>query len=80
MEFHGPHWQDWTAATTETPIASKVVAAAMAENVVIGTSGEQTSLFLAPALIISDDEIELLLQVLDHALVVADKAFGQTVA
>lgn len=77
VEFRGPHWQDWTAATTETPIASKVVAATMAQNVVIGTSGEQTSLFLAPALIISDSEVELLLQVLDHALDVADAAFEQ---
>ena len=73
IEFHGPHWKDWTAATRETPIASKVVAAAMAQNVSIGTSGEQTSLFLAPSLIISDSELDHLLQVVDHALDAADK-------
>ncbi|WP_417673184.1 aminotransferase class III-fold pyridoxal phosphate-dependent enzyme [Pseudodonghicola sp.] len=78
VEFHGPHWNQWTAATRETPIASKVVAAAMAENVSIGTSGEQTSLFLAPALVISDAEIDQLLQVLDHALYVADEDFSRT--
>lgn len=80
VEFHGPHWQEWTAATSEAPIASKVVAAAMAQNVVIGTSGEQTSLFLAPALIISDSDLELLLQVLDHSLSVADQAFERSAA
>jgi 4-aminobutyrate aminotransferase-like enzyme len=80
VEFRGPHWQEWTAATTETPIASAVVAAAMAQNVVIGTSGEQTSLFLAPALIISDAEINLLLDVLDHSLTVADEAFERSAA
>lgn len=80
VEFHGPHWQDWTAATTETPVASHVVAAAMAEGVVIGTSGEQTSLFLAPALIISDAELDLLLNALDSALNIADQAYERSVA
>lgn len=79
LEFHGPHWQEWTAATAETPVASEVVAAALAEGVVIGTSGEQTSLFLAPALIISDAELDLLLQVLDRALDVADRAYERAV-
>ncbi|MDK3019779.1 aminotransferase class III-fold pyridoxal phosphate-dependent enzyme [Pseudodonghicola flavimaris] len=78
VEFHGPHWADWTAATRETPIASKVVAAAMAQGVSIGTSGEQTSLFLAPPLIISDAELDQLLQVLDHALTAADEEFART--
>ncbi|WP_163851807.1 aminotransferase class III-fold pyridoxal phosphate-dependent enzyme [Pseudooceanicola aestuarii] len=74
IEFHGPHWMGWTAATRETPVASKVVAAAMAQDVSLGTSGEETSLFLAPPLIISDSELDHLLQVLDHALCVADDA------
>lgn len=39
----------------------------------IGTSGEQTSLFLAPALIISEDDLEQLLEALDHGLDVADE-------
>ena len=78
VEFHGPHWKDWTAATRETPIASKVVAAAAAQNVSIGTSGEQTSLFLAPALTISDSELDHLLQVLDHALTAADEEYART--
>lgn len=75
IELHGPHWENWTAATRDTPIASKVVAAAMAENVSIGTSGEQTSLFLAPPLTISNGELDHLLQVVDHALNAADEDY-----
>lgn len=72
VEFHGNHWKHWTAATGITPIASHVVKAALDAGVVFGTSGEETSLFIAPALIISDSELETLFQVLDHALNVAD--------
>ena len=38
-----------------------------------GTSGEQTSLFLAPPLVISADESHQLLDALDHGLLVADE-------
>jgi 4-aminobutyrate aminotransferase-like enzyme len=40
---------------------------------VIGTSGEQTSLFLAPPLVISEDQSRQLLDALDHGLHVADE-------
>ena len=38
----------------------------------IGTSGEQTSLFLAPPLIIEEDSALRLLEALDSGLAVAD--------
>jgi len=44
--------------------------------VVIGTSGEETSLFLAPPLIVTDAEMTQILDVLDDALSVADEAFA----
>lgn len=80
VEFRGNHWRDWTAATRATPIASHVVKAALDAGVVFGTSGEETSLFIAPALIISDSELETLFQALDHALTTADEIHGRTAA
>ena len=38
----------------------------------IGTSGEQTSLFLAPPLIIEEEQVQVLLEALDTGLEVAD--------
>ena len=72
IELHGPDWRNWFADTVETPIASRVAADAMARGAVIGTSGEQVSLFLAPPLIISAAESERLLSILDESLALAD--------
>ncbi|MET4578188.1 class-III pyridoxal-phosphate-dependent aminotransferase [Ottowia thiooxydans] len=77
VEFHGSHWKNWKAATAQVPIASFAVKAALEAGVVLGTSGEETSLFIAPALIISDSELELLFQGLDHALEAADLVYAQ---
>jgi 4-aminobutyrate aminotransferase-like enzyme len=46
---------------------------ALEAGAVIGTSGEQTSLFLAPPLVISEHEAGQLLDALDHGLDVADE-------
>jgi DNA-binding FadR family transcriptional regulator len=46
---------------------------ALEAGAVIGTSGEQTSLFLAPPLVVSNAEAMLLLDALDHGLDVADE-------
>lgn len=73
IELFGPDWRDWLADTAEPPIASRVAAGALAQGAVIGTSGEQVSLFLAPPLIISDDEAETLLAILDENLGLADR-------
>ncbi|WP_051418134.1 aminotransferase class III-fold pyridoxal phosphate-dependent enzyme [Roseomonas gilardii] len=74
IELHGPDWRDWRADTAETPVASRVAARALELGAVIGTSGEQTSLFLAPPLVLSKAETEILLSVLDESLAVADRA------
>ena len=73
IELHGPDWRTWQADTLEAPIASRVALRALEAGAVIGTSGEQTSLFLAPPLIISRDESATLLDALDHGLTVADE-------
>ncbi len=73
VELHGPDWRHWLADSAEAPIASQVAARALELGAVIGTSGEQTSLFLAPPLVIGDAEAEQLLAILDESLDVADR-------
>jgi len=73
IELHGPDWRNWRADTLEDPVASRVALRALEAGAVIGTSGEQTSLFLAPPLVISADESHQLLGALDHGLLVADE-------
>jgi 4-aminobutyrate aminotransferase-like enzyme len=49
-----------------------VVARALAAGALIATSGEQTSLFLAPPLIVSDTELSRIFDALHHGLELAD--------
>lgn len=74
IELHGPDWRSWRGEEAD-PIASRVAARAFEEGALIATSGEQTSLFLAPPLVISEQDLSELLDVLDTALSVADEAF-----
>lgn len=76
IELHGPHWKHWRADTSAVPVASRVSGRAFDNGVVIGTSGEETSLFLAPPLIVTDAEMNQILDVLDDALSVADEALA----
>jgi 4-aminobutyrate aminotransferase-like enzyme len=73
IELHGPDWRTWYADTDDPPLASRVARRAFEAGALIGTSGEQTSLFLAPALIIPESDLEQLLSALDHGLDVADE-------
>ncbi|MCK8787007.1 aminotransferase class III-fold pyridoxal phosphate-dependent enzyme [Roseomonas sp. NAR14] len=77
VELHGPDWRGWLADTPEAPVASRVAARALSLGAVIGTSGEQTSLFLAPPLVIGEAEAERLLAILDESLLVADRAHNE---
>ncbi|GAA3844080.1 MULTISPECIES: class-III pyridoxal-phosphate-dependent aminotransferase [Brevibacterium] len=73
VELAGPDWRTWDGTATEPPLASRVAARALEAGAMIGTSGEQTSLFLAPSLIIGDDDLNQIFQALDHGLELADK-------
>lgn len=72
VELHGPDWRSWRGQEAR-PLASHVVDRALEAGVLIATSGEQTSLFLAPPLVVSEQELERIFQALDHGLVVADQ-------
>jgi 4-aminobutyrate aminotransferase-like enzyme len=73
VELHGPDWREWRGEEPE-PLASRVAARALEAGALIATSGEQTSLFLAPPLIVSDEELDRILDALDEGLVLADAA------
>jgi 4-aminobutyrate aminotransferase-like enzyme len=80
IELYGPDWRDWYADTIEPPIASRVAARALEAGAMIGTSGEETSLFLCPPMVTSDREIEELLRALDHGLDLADEEHARAAA
>ena len=65
IRLFGPAWQSWHGQESE-PLASRVAALALAAGALIATSGEQTSLFVAPPLIASEEEINLIFDALDH--------------
>ncbi len=71
VELHGPDWRSWRGEEAE-PTASRVVARALEAGALFSTSGEQTSLFIAPPLVISTDELEHMFEALDHGLTLAD--------
>jgi acetylornithine/succinyldiaminopimelate/putrescine aminotransferase len=53
------------------------VEGAMDQGVLIATSAEETSLFIAPPLVVSDAEIDTILKGLDHALGAADAVMAE---
>ena len=71
IEIHGPDWRDWRGEEAE-PLASRVAAGALDAGALIATSGEQTSLFIAPPLISDKDDLSRIVDALDHGLAVAD--------
>jgi len=71
VELHGPEWSSWRGEEAE-PTASRVVTRALEAGALFSTSGEQTSLFIAPPLVISEAELERMFEALDHGLTVAD--------
>ena len=75
VELHGPDWRSWRGEDAN-PLASRVVARALAVGALIATSGEQTSLFLAPPLVISDAELAQVFDALHHGLELADAELG----
>lgn len=72
IELAGSDWREWHAATTETPLATAVAERAAEAGALVGTSGEDTSLFLSPPLNVETDELERIFEALDHGLGAAD--------
>ncbi len=72
VELHGPDWRDWRGEDGN-PLASRVVARALRAGALIATSGEQTSLFIAPPLIIAERELGMIFDALHHGLELADR-------
>lgn len=72
IEFRGGDWRSWHADNELPSVADRIVASALDAGVLFATSSEQASIFIAPPLIISDTELETVMQALDHALKVAD--------
>jgi adenosylmethionine-8-amino-7-oxononanoate aminotransferase len=54
------------------PLASRVAARVLDAGAMIATSGEQTSLFIAPPLIVEWRELTTILEARDHGLELAD--------
>jgi 4-aminobutyrate aminotransferase-like enzyme len=71
IELQGMDWRDWRGEESE-PLASRVAARALDAGALIATSGEITSLFLAPPLISEDEDLRRIVDALDHGLQVAD--------
>lgn len=79
IELHGPDWRTWRGEEAE-PLASRVVAKALEEGVLISTSAEQTSLFIAPPLIVEREDLDRIFGALDRALAVADAEHAAGIA
>ena len=76
VELHGPDWRTWRGQERE-PLASRVAAAALAAGALLATSGEQTSVFVAPPLVVDDAGMRVIFDALDAGLTVADEALLQ---
>lgn len=73
VELHGPDWREWDGRDPD-PLASRIAARILEAGVLVATSGEQTSLFIAPPLIVEEEELKTILEAVDHGLVLADEA------
>jgi 4-aminobutyrate aminotransferase-like enzyme len=76
VELHGPDWRSWRGTEAE-PLASRVASAALRAGALLATSGEQTSLFVAPPLIVGERDLDRIFAALDEGLAVADREAGR---
>ncbi|GGL31280.1 aspartate aminotransferase family protein [Nocardia jinanensis] len=79
VELRGPDWHRWFSDTGTPQPADHVVAAARSHGVQIGTSDEAGSLFIAPPLIITDAELDRIIEALDAGLTAADELLSRVV-
>jgi 4-aminobutyrate aminotransferase-like enzyme len=79
IEFFGPSWREWEAQDPD-PLASRIAARTLEAGAMIATSGEQTSIFLAPPLIVEEDELTKIIDAVDHGLELADAELERSAA
>jgi 4-aminobutyrate aminotransferase-like enzyme len=79
IEFHGPDWRHWEGHDP-SPLASRIAARVLAADVMIATSGEETSLFIAPPLIVEREHLDRIITALDHGLSLADAELAKSAA
>jgi 4-aminobutyrate aminotransferase-like enzyme len=79
IEFQGPSWREWEGHDPN-PLASRVAARVLEAGVMVATSGEQTSLFIAPPLIVEEDELMKIIAAVDYGLEVADAELEHSAA
>jgi 4-aminobutyrate aminotransferase-like enzyme len=72
VDLRGAGGREWHAGTGQPSPADRMLAAALDAGVLIAANGEEESLFIAPPLIVSDGELETILDALDRALTVGD--------
>jgi 4-aminobutyrate aminotransferase-like enzyme len=75
IELHGPSWREWEGSDPD-PLASRVAARTLDAGAMVATSGEQTSLFIAPPLIVEEDELLAIVAAVDRGLDLADAEVG----
>ncbi|MFT8358841.1 aminotransferase class III-fold pyridoxal phosphate-dependent enzyme [Bifidobacterium aquikefiri] len=73
VEFEGKDWKAWDSTEMGPNIADFVVKECEHYGARISTSDEPSSLFIAPSLIISRNELDHLFDALDRGLVAGDK-------
>lgn len=73
VEVQGPDWREWRGDSAVPPLATRIAARAAEAGALIGTSGEQTSVFISPALVMPERDLHSLLDALDHGLALADE-------
>ncbi len=79
IELHGPSWRGWQGQEVD-PLASRVAARVLDAGVLVATSGEQTSLFIAPPLIVEEPDLVKIIAAVDHGLELADSELGRRAA
>lgn len=72
IELHGDDWRTWRGATDRTPLGTRVAVRAAEAGALILTSGERSSVFLAPPMISTTEDLKRLMAAVDHGLAVAD--------
>jgi 4-aminobutyrate aminotransferase-like enzyme len=80
VELPGPDWRTWQSTSVQPHLSDTVVGEARLRGVQISTSDEPTSLFLAPPLIVTREQLERIVDALDAGLTAADRVLEERAA